>query len=455
MLPELFVERVLRDLGPEDGAALCAALDGNPPAPVSVRVNPDKGYEVPDGVAVGWSRYGRYLSRRPSFTLDPLFHAGAYYVQEASSQFVGRLVDLFGGAAGGRILDLCAAPGGKTTLYATLAGPDGLVVANEVVRNRAAVLADNVRKWGLGNVVVTVNDPSRVALFERWFDVVAVDAPCSGEGMFRKSEEARSEWSESGIAACAVRQQQILRRAWQCLRPGGLLIYSTCTFNRTENEDTVSAFAAWAADGIAEAPEVPVDPSWGVVCGRAGVFRTFRFYPHRASGEGFFAAVACKSAGAEARSRRPRPVRAPMSAVDRAAERELARWVVSPEAMRFLAAGDTCYGIRASQFEAVKQLAGTLNVIASGVEMGTIFKGRLRPAHGLALYCGIRRDAVARAELSEEEAVRYLRRQPVDPAPFAEGIGLVEFGGFPIGWVKRIGSRCNNMYPASLRIIKS
>ena len=221
-LPAKFVERVLRDLGGTEGAALCAALDAEPP--VSVRLNPaktgadtlpagpDAGLPVPEAAGlpalaiagrVPWSRDGRYLAVRPSFTLDPDFHAGAYYVQEASSQFVGHLLAAVR-TEGARILDLCAAPGGKTTLYASLAGPDGLVVANEIDRRRASVLADNVRKWGTGNVAVTTCEPRALGDFEAWFDVVAVDAPCSGEGMFRKDPDARGEWSEGNVKQCAA-----------------------------------------------------------------------------------------------------------------------------------------------------------------------------------------------------------------------------------------------------------
>ena len=243
-LPAKFVERVLRDLGGTEGAALCAALDAEPP--VSVRLNPaktgadtlpagpDAGLPVPEAAGlpalaiagrVPWSRDGRYLAVRPSFTLDPDFHAGAYYVQEASSQFVGHLLAAVR-TEGARILDLCAAPGGKTTLYASLAGPDGLVVANEIDRRRASVLADNVRKWGTGNVAVTTCEPRALGDFEAWFDVVAVDAPCSGEGMFRKDPDARGEWSEGNVKLCAARQDELLREAWRALKPGGVLIYT-------------------------------------------------------------------------------------------------------------------------------------------------------------------------------------------------------------------------------------
>ena len=451
MLPERFVERVVRELGSAEGGALCRALEGE--SPVSVRLNRVKGAVVPSGRPIGWSADGYWLDARPSFTLDPDFHAGRYYVQEASSQFVGRIVAACGGIAGSRVLDLCAAPGGKTTLYAALAGRDGLVVANEIVRNRAAVLADNVRKWGLGNVAVTVDDPSRIARLEGWFDAVAVDAPCSGEGMFRKSPEARAEWSEAGVALCAERQRGILREAWQALRPGGLLIYSTCTFNFTENEGVLRDFAAWAAGRTVPAERIAVDPAWGVVCGAEGDFQTFRFYPHRVAGEGFFAAAVRKRDDGE-RRRMPKPQRKPLTWADRRAVQELERWVEEPAAMRFAAAGDTFYGYWQPQAEAVATLSGAVNVIASGVEMGQLFKGALKPAHGLALFTGLRRAATAVCELPHDEALCYLRRAEVTAGRFAEGMNLVTCGGAALGFAKRIGRRCNNLYPNSLRILK-
>ena len=181
---------------------------------------------------------------------------------------------------------LCAAPGGKTTLYASAVGPDGLVVANEIDRRRVQVLADNVRRWGTGNVVVTCAEPRTVCDLEAWFDVVAVDAPCSGEGMFRKDDAARAEWSEGNVRLCAARQDEILREAWRALRPGGRLLYSTCTFNRDEDEGALERLVAWTGDEVAEAEPVAVDPAWGIVEGEVGPFRTFRFYPHRARGEG-------------------------------------------------------------------------------------------------------------------------------------------------------------------------
>lgn len=483
MLPEKFVERVLRDLGPEEGRTLCEALESE--APTSVRLHPAKCpvmgpakslserlSEGPSGSAeafaggfpetlpnltparrVPWCREGWYLAGRPSFTFDPDFHAGAYYVQEASSQFVGRLLSGCN-LEGARLLDLCAAPGGKTTLYASLVGPQGLVVANEIDRRRAAVLADNVRKWGTGNVVVTCCEAAALGDFEAWFDVVAVDAPCSGEGMFRKDPAARGEWSEANVRLCAARQDGILREAWRALKPGGTLVYSTCTFNRDEDEGSLERMLAWTGEEVAETAPVGVEESWGVVCGRVGAFRTFRFYPHRACGEGFFAAVACKSAESGDRVRTPKARRTVLAPVDRKSASELARWLQHPEEMRFGVAGDTCYAWSAAQAEAVQTLSGALPVIYSGVALGTIFKGVLKPDPALAFFTGLDRGALPVAELADEEAVRYLRRQEIAAAGLAEGMNLVCVRGRGLGFAKRIGNRVNNLYPNSLRIMK-
>lgn len=458
-LPEAFVGRVLRDLGPEEGRALCEALESE--APTSVRINPAKcGPEALRTLPhleplrrVPWCDEGWYLAVRPSFTFDPDFHAGAYYVQEASSQFVGHL--LRGNLpAGARLLDLCAAPGGKTTLYASLVGDDGLVVANEIDRRRAAVLADNVRKWGTGNVVVTCGDAARAGCLEGWFDVVTVDAPCSGEGMFRKDPAAREEWSEANVRLCAARQDEILREAWRALKPGCVLLYSTCTFNRDEDEGSLERMLAWAGEEVVETDEVAVDETWGIRCGRVGAFRTYRFYPHRACGEGFFAAVAAKSADADARRRLPKSRRTVTAAVDRRTAAELTRWLREPERWMFTAVGDCCYAWPAAQAEAVRMLSETLPVIYSGVAMGQLFKGVLKPDPALAFFTGLNRGAVAVAEVTDEEAVRYLRR--LDPAVggLAEGMNLLCVRGRGLGFAKRIGNRVNNLYPNSLRIMK-
>lgn len=450
-LPERFVARILEELGPEEGAALCRALDT--PAPTSVRMNPEKGAEAPSSERVPWCEWGYYLPERPLFTLDPAFHAGAYYVQEPSSQFVGEL--LRGeGLEGGRILDLCAAPGGKTTLYASIVGSGGLVTANEIDRRRVQTLADNVRKWGLGNVAVTTDPADRFGELEGWFDAVAVDAPCSGEGMFRKTPEARGEWSEGEVAACAARQLEILEAVWPALKPGGLLIYSTCTFNRSEDEEVAVRFSEWAGDGIEPVDREPLPAEWGIVSGDAGAFRTFRFFPHRTKGEGFFVAAARKRAlGGERPSRYGRGRRSVLRPVERREAAELERWCAEPGRMHFYRAGELLYACRREQADAVEFLSERLHVIYAGVAMGQLFKGVLRPDGALAFWTGLNGGVLPAAELSEEEALDYLRRAEVPAERFAEGMNRVTRRGFSLGFAKRIGGRVNNLYPQSLRIV--
>lgn len=455
-LPEAFVERMKRELGEAEAEQLCSALNTEPST--SVRLNPLKMQTSKwNAEHIEWSADGYRLKERPSFTLDTDFHAGAYYVQEASSQFAGYIMaSAVGGkeaCRGLRVLDMCAAPGGKSTHYASLVGESGLVVANEINRSRAAVLADNARKWGIGNMVVSCNDSSRAVQLSEWFDVVAVDAPCSGEGMFRKSDDAVEQWSEGNVAMCAERQWEILQNAFQALRPGGVLIYSTCTFNRTEDEQVLARMMAEYGDELQMAPSVAVDDSWGVVVGREGVFQTFRFFPHRVTGEGMFMAVAIKSG--EGGSRRALKGRGKaITKVERRDSEELGRWVKNPAQMSFFQAGDILYGCRKEHFDDIVALSGVLSVIYSGVAMGQIFKGKLKPDAALALYVGLNRDAVACREVEEEVALQFLRRNDIAAGEFAEGINLVMCGAQPLGFVKRIGQRVNNMYPNALRILK-
>ena len=454
-LPEKFVATLTAELGAEECQALCAALDT--PATVAIRLHPDKPSKAADGTRpIAWSQGGYYLDERPSFTTDPAFHAGAYYVQEPSSQFVGYLLrPIVERTPRLRLLDLCAAPGGKSTLYSSLVGCDGLVVANEINRQRAAVLADNVRKWGVGNVAVTNNDPAHFAGFEQWFDVVAVDAPCSGEGMFRKTPEARDEWNDGSAAMCAERQLKILQDIWPTLRADGTIIYSTCTFNRTEDEGLLERFSEWVGEEELEAADVvSVGEDWGIVCGRVGVWQTFRFMPHRAEGEGFFAAIARKSSNAGGKSRNPKSRKTIFSAPDKKSVAELERWIKEPQKMKWAAINDTYYGYYASHADDMRVLAESMTVIHSGVCMGQIFKGKLKPEHSLAMFTDLNTSAIPTVEVSREMALDYLRRGDIGVCEqMAEGINLLCFEGLPLGWIKRVGNRSNNLYPNSLRIL--
>lgn len=456
-LPERFVERMRQELGEAEATALCEALATEPST--AIRLNTPKMSCPPfEAEAVPWSADGYTLPERPAFTLDPAFHAGAYYVQEASSQFAGYILSqAVGGRAqceGLRVLDVCAAPGGKSTHYASLVGEHGLVVANEINRSRAAVLADNARKWGLGNMVVTCNDSAHLGDYEEWFDVVAIDAPCSGEGMFRKSEEACEQWSEANVKMCAERQWEIVENVFDTLRPGGVLIYSTCTFNRDEDEALVQRICDEWGEAIEPAQEVDVVDEWGAVVGRVGAFQTFRFFPHRVKGEGMFMAVARKAGVPTSRRRMPKARREVIAAVEKRSEQELSRWVKEPKRMRFFSAGDTIYACWAEHYDEIKALSSRLAVIYSGVALGQIFKGKLKPDGALAFYVGLNRDAVATAELSLDEALQFLRKLDMSAEPFVEGVNMVLYKGLPLGFVKRVGARVNNMYPASLRILK-
>ncbi len=448
--PEAFLQQLARQLDSKEREALLTALNEEPP--VSIRFNPYKMASKPEGHGVPWNRYGFYLSERPLFTLDPLLHAGVYYVQEASSMFVEYLYrETIGDRQGVRLLDLCAAPGGKTTLYSTLAGAEGIVVANEVIRNRATILADNVRRWGIGNVAVTSNDTSRFAALGNLFDVVAVDAPCSGEGMFRKNPTARREWSPENVSLCAARQKRILSDAWEALKPGGILIYSTCTFNRAEDEEQI----AWlAANFDCEPADITPPPAeWGIETGETEGIRTFRFWPHRVHGEGFFATAIRKAEGKH-RSKLPKTAREPIAELPKNEVRILGRWVGQPDYMHFAGIGDLRYGFYEAGYDFVKTLAGPLNMLYSGVCMGKLFGGTLRPDHALALFHDLSREPVHEAEVTEENALDYLRKQELhDLSPLTEGLNLLSYQGVPLGWAKRIGARINSLLPNGMRIV--
>ena len=454
-LPELFVQRERALLGPRfdamfsypgQGAVRGASVNALRCTPQQFAALADFPLEASPFCA------SAFVVPQPDWKpgRHPYHHAGAFYAQEPSASAPAALLDVHPGM---RVADLCAAPGGKTSQLAAALAGQGVLLANEFVAARAEVLRQNLERMGVTNAIVTNEDTARLAAaYPGQFDRILVDAPCSGEGMFRKTPEARDEWSENNVKICAVRQAEILREAWKTLRPGGLLIYSTCTFNRLENEGSLEGLLAEAGEEIVESTAFDCPPAWGVVCGRVGPFRTFRFYPHRTRGEGFFAAVARKVSDGGSRVRVPKSRRTIFAPAGRRECAELARWVAEPGRMRFAAVADVYYAYYESQYEAVKMLAESLRVIASGVAMGQIFKERLKPDHALAMFCGLDRGAVPVAELSEEEALRFLRKQEAEAAAFAEGMNLVTHGGAALGFAKRIQNRVNNMYPNSLRI---
>lgn len=447
-LPATFCNATCEFLGHDEAEELFNALT-NSSSPTSIRFNPFKLGSRPEGDDVPWNRYGFYLSERPQFTLDPLFHGGAYYVQEASSMFVEQIYRAtMEPDTKCRVLDLCASPGGKTTLLSTLVGVEGLVIANEVIRQRALTLCDNAKKWGLGNVVVTNNDPSHFAPFEHYFDMVVVDAPCSGEGMFRKSPEAREEWSESNVKLCAARSRRILSEIWDSLKPGGVMIFSTCTFNTTENEQTIEWLQSeYECTGV----DINIDPSWGIVCGDIQGIPTFRFYPHRLRGEGFFAAALRKEDG-RIKERTPKPRKTIFTDLTRKDCDVVGSWFNQSEYIHFAKVGDNIHGYYRDSFTATKQLSESLAVLYSGVLVGQLFGTKLRPEHPLALFHDLSRENFTVTDLDLLQALGYLRKGDIDPNILEEGINLLTYNDLPIGWIKRIGNRSNNMYPKELRI---
>ena len=450
-LPIAFVERMRNQLGAEEAENLFAALDGV--SPVAIRLNPAKCGEVgvwSDGEVIEWSKNGRKLTARPSFTLDTAFHAGAYYVQEAASQFIDYIIS-GEELQGKRVLDMCSAPGGKSTIYSTAVGVDGLVVANEYVRSRANILADNVRKWGMGNVLVTNNAPEHLAQFEGWFDLVAVDAPCSGEGMFRKEEVAREDWSDEAVKMCAARQLSIVREAWQSLKDGGLFIYSTCTFNDEEDEGVLRAFIDEVGNVFEPSQNLELKDEWDIVRGEVGAFQTFRFFPHKTDSEGLFVAVARKAV--QTTQRTPKARKRVMQEVDKTSRKELSNWLQESDKYTYAMVADTIYAYRNEQFRAVQALSEGLTAIYSGVAMGQLFKGKLKPDWALSQFVGLERKAVAVAELDDASALDYLRKKDIAVGDMSEGMNLLTHKGRALGFAKRVGARCNNLYPNSLKIM--
>lgn len=429
MFPKEFRDRV--------PVELLEALDKS--AVTSVRYNPCKSVERFTGDGVAWCNDGVYLDERPVFTTDPMFHAGAYYVQEASSMFVGWMVERLG-IAQARILDLCAAPGGKSTQLAAYAS---VLVSNEVIRSRAKILNDNVQRWGTGNIAVTNNDPKQFG--ERavsFFDVMVIDTPCSGEGMFRKDLAAREEWSPEAVELCAARSRRIVSDSWSALRDGGVLIYSTCTFNEQENERNAEWICQELGGEVIEFDNVPE----GVVTHGAG----YRFMPNLVRGEGFYA-VAIRKLGDEQRAEYfIKKGKNSMIVASNEEQIEASRWVGEP--LHFASGGDNLYGFTDQMWEVIEFLRANFNLLYSGVMMGEMIRGVLKPAHSLATYYNV--VCQNRAELPLDVAVEYLRRGVVS-AEFCErdGVALATYGGMPLGWLKRIGTRTNNQYPQHLRIL--
>lgn len=416
---------------------------------VSIRLHPNKAKEdmFPHTTQVPWNTDGRYLAQRPVFTFDPLFHAGAYYVQEASSMFIGQILQQYLPQQNAIALDLCAAPGGKSTLLASQL-PDGLVVANEVIKSRANILSENVTKWGTGNIIVTNNDPKQLGQLSGFFDLMLIDAPCSGSGLFRREKEWREEWTEENVTLCSQRQQRIVADAFASLKTDGILIYSTCSYSSAEDED----IADWICDHFdVESLQVQIQPEWGIeeTISAKGKAYGYRFFPHLLQGEGFFVTVFRKKTLAY-----PVYDMAKTTLASKEEKNTASKWLSQPEDFFFFKQNEDILVLKKEWQEALSILQKHLYLKKAGTNIGQLKIKGLVPAHDLAVSTIAAKD-IATVELSEEDALKYLRKQDFELPDQHNGWLLATYKGLGLGWMKILPNRINNYYPTEWRILKS
>ncbi len=435
--PETFIERVRQD--PFLGEGLLTALDEQ--SPVSVRVNP---FKIKPGLPwkgpVTWCEHGYYLEKRPAYITDPLFHAGCYYPQEAGSMLLDTLVRQLELGENPVILDLCAAPGGKSTLLQSFLDGRGYLVSNEVIGSRARVLRENSVKWGMHNVIVTNNDPADFQRLPHWFDLIVIDAPCSGEGMFRKDPLARGEWNADSPEFCAARQRRIVMDIWESLKPGGYLIYSTCTFNSSENEDNVRRFIE-ETDAELITPSVPET----IISGRSGIGHYC--IPGKTESEGFYAAVLRKTDGQEQAGK----LRNDGALVPVSTPGELENWYRPCDTI-CVQRNDSFYAFPEQFADEFMHVRPLLHVLKMGTHLADSAKKGMIPSEEILLNAVLRR-IEASAEPEETEVLRYLRGETF-PLDGPSGFRAVTYQNEPLGWIKHLGNRFNNLYPKEWRIRK-
>lgn len=448
-LPSAFIKQTEALLGKDDYRELEKALQQD--SPVSIRINELK-QETLDAQQkkVPWCSGGYYLDERLTFTFDPLFHAGCYYVQEASSMFVEQVLRKYINEPA-VALDLCAAPGGKSTHLRSLLPEGSLLVANEVIRNRAQILAENLIKWGHPDVVVTNNDSADFSALSGFFDLILTDVPCSGEGMFRKDSGAVDEWSPDNVNICWQRQRRIISDVWKSLKPGGVLIYSTCTYNTHEDEDNV----AWIKDEF-EAEILPVDTpeGWGITGNLKGQnFPVYHFFPHRTKGEGFFLAALRKPMDAivkadrtirkDKKGKQPKTPAVPV---------QVENWLSRPDAYT-VEVKDVLISAFAKRYSEEYAALQRLKVIHAGIVLGEIKGKDVVPHHSLAMSKELNKIAFLYTEVNYEQAIAYLRKEAITlDANVPRGYVLLTYKNVPLGFVKNIGNRANNLYPNEWRI---
>lgn len=429
--------------------------------PTSIRLNPFKckaGTKVRDEqvcTPVPWCpSTGRYLSYRRNFTFDPLLHAGLYYVQEAASMFVDLAIRQYVKEPV-VMLDLCAAPGGKSTV-ARAALPEGsLLFSNEPMRTRSQILAENIQKFGHPDVVVTNNYPRDYKKSKLQFDVILTDVPCSGEGMFRKDEGAIKEWSTTNVNNCWQLQREIVADIWGCLKPGGILIYSTCTFNAHEDEENVD----WIKKNFeAELLPLNIKEEWNITGSLINDDPMYHFIPGKTQGEGLFLAVLRKK-GETAESESIPKKEKKNNKKDKGGKKNKqivkipTNWLSTERIWEYINTDTDIIALPQEWKSFYEESKKSLKVIHAGIKMGNIKGKDLLPDQSLALSTQLNAEAFPQVELTYEDAIRFLRKEAVTlPTETSKGYVLVTYHNIPLGWEKNIGNRANNLYPQEWKI---
>ena len=460
-LPEDFIQYTQELMGDELFQQLKQGITEGE-APTSIRLNPFKCEEGEDaaGEPIPWCpSTGRYLSTRPNFTFDPWLHAGKYYVQEASSMFVDLVIRQLVHAPV-MMLDLCAAPGGKSTAVRAALPEGSLLFSNEPMRTRSQILAENIQKFGHPDMIVTNNYPRDYKKSKLQFDVILTDVPCSGEGMFRKDDGAISEWSLQNVDNCWHLQREIVSDIWNCLKPGGLLIYSTCTFNAHEDEENI----AWICEELgADAIALnDIDEAWNITGNLIGTdIPVYRFLPGKTRGEGIFLAVLRKEGEPEMEKedKKKKKDKNKDKGKNRGNKGKSLQvptdWLKSSD-YETIAEDDNFYAIPSRWKAIYEDAARNLKVIHAGIKLGTSKGKDIIPDQSLALSTELNTEVFSQVELSYEDAIRYLRKEAVNlPADTPKGYVLVAYQQMPLGWEKNIGNRANNLYPQEWKIKSS
>lgn len=460
-IPVSLIDSLQNIKGFDKEAFLAVHLSGK--QNTSIRLNPNKrsaistfflsgaDWEELTVAPVPWSTMGYYLSARPSFTLDPNFHGGAYYVQEASSMFLEEVMKQSINLSHSlKVLDLCAAPGGKSTLIQSLLSPKSLLVSNEVIKTRVTVLAENIAKWGASNVIVTNNDPKDFQRLPEYFDVILVDAPCSGSGLFRKDPNAITEWSKQNVELCSQRQERILADVLPALKEGGVLIYSTCSYSKEEDE----SICDWLIknNSLSTIP-ILLKNEWNIIQTEASESSAFgyRFYPDRLKGEGFFIA-AFKKMQLEKSSY---PIAKSKGKWEKLLPKEIEvvrPWLKNGDDFFFIKQNEEVIAMPVHLEEALGDIQKSLYIKKAGIKMGTIIRNELIPAHELSMS-SIISSVVPAIEVNKETALQYLRRQEIRLDAGITGWVLINFRKLPLGWIKALPNRVNNYYPKEWRIL--